>query len=70
MGGARGGDAGMAGMSGMWEFGSGREVRVIVGGEGRGERSLAERGQSGESVIGEREIVRPHCFLGSTSSQD
>lgn len=37
MGGARGGDAGMAGMSGMWEFGSGREVRVSVGGEGRGE---------------------------------
>lgn len=25
-------------------------------------------GESGVSVIGEREIVRPHCFLGSPFS--
>lgn len=31
-------------------------------------RSLAGGGESGVSVIGEREIVRPHCFLGSPSS--
>ncbi len=32
------------------------------------EETEAEGGESGVSVIGEREIVRPHCILGSPSS--
>lgn len=31
---------------------------------------LADGGESGVSAIGEREIVRPHCFLGSQSPRD
>lgn len=33
-------------------------------------RCLAEGGESGVSVIGEREVVRPHCILGSSSTWD
>lgn len=29
---------------------------------------FGRRSESGVSVIGKREIVRPHCFLGSPSS--
>ena len=39
-------------------------------GQSEGERRcLAEGGETGESV-GEREIVRPHCFFGSPFSRD
>lgn len=31
---------------------------------------MADGGESGVSAIGEREIVRPHCFLGSQSPRD
>lgn len=52
-----------------WEaYGSGWSARRGVKWVWR--RCLAEGGESGVSVIGEREVVRPHCILGSPSTWD
>lgn len=62
----RGSDMGAARVKGVREFRAGGGVKSE--GKRLWRRCLVEGGESGVSVIGEREIVRPHCILGSPSS--